>query len=204
MRVSNNKGFSLIEVLVTVGLIGVLVGIAIPSYNSYKKNTVAMALKADLGNGAKVYNAKYAVDSSYCHTFGDVGLSTERGSNPIYRKSAFYGFDSPSSSDCGSLSANDIQYKTTDAGTCSDTSHTTKVACTAAGETWKSDRGAEYSNSPSKCILASNKFLMGATTNVSNLLTFLTVDEEGRIQEASLTSRDSGDCEDHPSGVNPT
>ena len=33
----NNKGFSLIEVLVTVGLIGVLVSIAVPSYRKLQK-----------------------------------------------------------------------------------------------------------------------------------------------------------------------
>ena len=45
----NNKGFSLIEVLVTVGLIGVLVGIAVPQYGKYKQSTNLMAMESRLG-----------------------------------------------------------------------------------------------------------------------------------------------------------
>ena len=194
--IKNNKGFSLIEVLVTVGLIGILVGIAIPSYNSYKQNTVAMALKADLGNGSKVYNAKYAVDSTYCHKFSDVGLSTDREDNPIYKKSAFYGFEDVGSTDCSAVSASDIQYKSSDVGSCSAGGHATEDDCTMAGKVWKTEKGADYTNSPAACVLNSNNFLMGTTTNVSNYLGFLTVDEEGRIGTVTNSARNEGDCAD--------
>ncbi len=197
MKINNNKGFSLIEVLVTVGLVGLLVGIAIPSYNGYKKNTLAMALRADLGSGAKVYNAKYAVDSHYCHSFADVGLSTERASNPIYRKAAFYGFEKVDTTECGTVSADDVKYKTDDeaAGVCADTAYKTKAACTAASKTWKTNPALKYGDTPNACELKANEFLMGATTNVSNLTSFLTIDEEGRIKEESGATTPT-DCAD--------
>ena len=193
MKINNNKGFSLIEVLVTVGLVGLLVGIAIPSYNGYKQNTVAMAIRADLGSGAKVYNAKYAVDSHYCHSFKDVGLSTKRANNPIYRKAAFYGFETVNA-ECGAVDKVSVQYKTDgeSAGVCSDTTHTTKTACDGATETWTANTGIEFSGSPTACELKSNEFFLGATTNVSNLTNFLTVDQEGRIKEDTTST----DCSD--------
>ena len=194
MKVNNNKGFSLIEVLVTVGLVGILVGIAIPSYNGYKQNTVRMALKADLGNGAKVYNAKYAVDSSYCYNLEAVGLTKDRAGNPIYKKKAFYGFDTPDT-DCSALTAGDLFFKSV-GGYCDksgkDVYKAMGTACSAAGGTWKSSPDLAFSGTVGNCKLDSNRFRMGATTNVSGLKEFLTADQEGRIYETTADCDDTG------------
>ena len=195
MRVSNNKGFSLIEVLVTVGLIGILVGIAIPSYNGYKQNTVSMALKADLGNGAKAYNAQYAVESSYCYPFSAVGLNTNREGNPIYKKRAFYGFEGIES-DCGSVAKNKVQYKTaasycaTSATDAKDTGDN-KASCSTP-KVWKRSADRAFSGTVANCKLDSNRFRMGATTNVSGLKTFLTVDQDGRVSSGTANCDSTG------------
>ena len=183
MNIKNNKGFSLIEVLVTVGLIGILVGIAVPSYQGYRRSTVGMAMKADLGNGSKVYNAQYAVESTYCYPFSIVGLSTDRSKNPIYKKNGFYGFGDLVSGDCGSVGITEIQFKSSGSKRCVGGTGTDQTTCEANNGTWASDKGTEYEGDPSTCTLGSNSFKMGATSKVSKLDVFLQADETGRIIE---------------------
>ena len=191
--IKNNKGFSFIEVLVTVGLIGILVGIAVPSYTTYKKNTITMALKADLGSGTKTYSAKYAVDSTYCHRFADVGLPEDRSDNPIYRKGGFYGFGDLSTV-CGGFSLlDDVSWESNDKECYNST---TKVwtpippplgTCpTGSVETTKA--GISYDGgAPALCVLNPNSFLMGATTNVSAVDDFYYANQDGVIKQSSTT-----------------
>ena len=189
MRVSNNKGFSLIEVLVTVGLIGILVGIAIPSYQGYKKNTVKMALKADLGNGAKVYNAKYAVESTYCYNLIDVGLPAQDGrkGNPIYKKKGFFGFGNIGGNCSNVTDVKKYQFKANGAS-CTDGASSTKMACNTAMGMWHTRPDLVSTVGGAACTLNDNDFLLGAYTDVAALDTFLTADHEGRIGEASGAS----------------
>ncbi len=198
MNIKSNKGFSLIEVLVTVGLVGILVGIAVPSYNGYKRNTVSMALKADLGSGAKVYNAKYAVESTFCFPFSAVGLPETRDGNPIYQKGGYYGFDSVGA-DCGGVDEEDVHWEKSDKE-CYDSSAKTWAAPTgsppscAGSATLKTKQGLAYEGgAPGACVLDSNTFLLGATTNTSDLKEFYYADQEGKIVQ-SASSHGSFDC----------
>ena len=207
MNIKNNKGFSLIEVLVTVGLIGILVGIAVPSYKSYKENTVSMAVQADLGNGAKVYNAKYAVDSTYCHGFLDVGLPASKDGNAIYKKGGYYGFDSVES-DCSVVKIESVSWESSDKGcfkaadrswgtlTSTTNAQTGAVTLTcASGYALKTQKGLSYEGgAPTDCKLDSNTFTMGATSNVSGLKTFYFANQEGVIQTSAL-AHGSFDCQ---------
>ena len=199
----NNKGFSLIEVLVTVGLIGVLVGIAVPSYNNYKKNTVEMALKADLGSGAKVYNAKYAVESTFCYTFEDVGLPTSKLDNPIYKKGGFFGFGKVGT-DCATISKSDVQWQSDDKS-CYDSSSKTWSAPTPSATpggtptcgsgALKSQKGLEYQGGdPIACVLDSNLFLLGATTNTSSVSTFYYANSDGTIKASTANAPAAFNC----------
>ncbi|MGI9549406.1 MAG: type IV pilin protein [Bdellovibrionales bacterium] len=53
MILKNKKGFSLVELLVVVAIIGVLSGIAIPAYQNYKNEGIEQGIRASLNNAAK-------------------------------------------------------------------------------------------------------------------------------------------------------
>ena len=202
MNIKNNKGFSLIEVLVTVGLIGVLVSIAVPSYRNYKQGTVKMAMKVDLGNTQKVYGAKYAIDSSYCYNFSEVGLSTDKSESPIYKNKGFFGFgvqgyaavagppSIPASACTVTGTLSDIQFISDGDGTCSIATLASKNACINAATpgTWTAKQDTSGVNA-NFCELGTNAFRVGAYSDVSNLDLLIQGDHNGVITE-HVTKKD--------------
>ena len=49
-NLKNKKGFSLVELMVVVAIMGTLAAIAIPAYNEYRKSAKKAAYKADLSS----------------------------------------------------------------------------------------------------------------------------------------------------------
>ena len=112
MFIKNKKGFSLLEVLVTMGIVTVLAGIAIPAYNRYKQGVKDTAVKSDVSNASKAYLAYDATYNTFCVSLSDAGLSAF-GDSDIYTGAgvnSFMGFDHPLTGCTGvTLGSNDVQ-----------------------------------------------------------------------------------------------
>ena len=69
---SNQKGFTLIELMIVIAIIGVLAAIAIPQFSSYRKRSFNSAAEADLRNAATAQEAYYLDNSIYAQTFANI------------------------------------------------------------------------------------------------------------------------------------
>ena len=78
----NEKGFTLIELMIVIAIIGILAAIAIPQFSAYRKRSYNSAAQSDLRNIATAQEAYYVDAATYCQTLG-----TLRGSSYGYMQS---------------------------------------------------------------------------------------------------------------------
>ena len=64
----DQKGFTLIELMIVIAIIGILAAIAIPQFNAYRKRSYNSSAVADLRNAATAQEAYYVDNSRYCST----------------------------------------------------------------------------------------------------------------------------------------
>jgi len=112
LRGNNSKGFTLIELMIVIAIIGILAAIAIPNYISYRNKAYCSAAESDANNIAAALADYFAIPAH----------SVLPGTNPETAKTAGLGLDL-SGSNTGTIGAdiNNITISVTDvSGNCPD------------------------------------------------------------------------------------
>jgi len=65
LRITKINGFTLIELMMVIAIIGILVAIAIPQYSLYKSRSFNAAAQADLRNAATAQEAYFMDHATY-------------------------------------------------------------------------------------------------------------------------------------------
>jgi type IV pilus assembly protein PilA len=79
----NNKGFTLIELMIVVAIIGILAAIAIPNFMTYQCKAKQAEAKSVLGSIRVLQEAYFAEFDKYANSTADLGNITPKG-DPRY------------------------------------------------------------------------------------------------------------------------
>jgi len=79
-----NEGFTLIELMIVIAIIGILAAIAIPQFSAYRARSYNASAESDIKNAATAQEAYYVDKSTYVDPIGSLtgatyGLYTSEG-----------------------------------------------------------------------------------------------------------------------------
>jgi type IV pilus assembly protein PilA len=67
-RLHKKEGFTLIELMIVIAIIGILAAIAIPQFSAYRTRSYNSAATADLRNATTAQEAYYVDEQTYCNS----------------------------------------------------------------------------------------------------------------------------------------
>jgi len=72
----NEEGFTLIELMIVIAIIGILAAIAIPQFSAYRTRSFNSAAAADVRNAATAQEAYFVDNQAYCTAAGSLQGAT--------------------------------------------------------------------------------------------------------------------------------
>lgn len=79
-----DHGFSLVELLIYMVIVGILVAIAIPALAAYRKDGYVTSIKDDLKSAATAMESSYTLNNVYPTTIADVQKAGYRPTNNVW------------------------------------------------------------------------------------------------------------------------
>ena len=83
MKKTNQAGFTLIELMITVAVIGILAAIAYPSYTQYVQRAARAEARALLLENAQFLERNYTTSNRYDQTSGGAAITLPRTQSPV-------------------------------------------------------------------------------------------------------------------------
>lgn len=87
MEIRQNKGFSLIELIIVIAIIGIMAAIAAPNFTRYRDNANLREAARDLSSDIQLYKQRaIAENTNYEITFGGNNYTITKGATTVANK----------------------------------------------------------------------------------------------------------------------
>lgn len=77
-----NKGFTLIELMIVIAIIGILASIAIPQFSAYRTRSYNAAAMTDIRSAATAQEAYFIENGRYAGSYAHLTLAPDFGTSP--------------------------------------------------------------------------------------------------------------------------